>query len=299
MGLFSRFFGRAEDDDTGSQLQANPEIKDPLSLQVLFAGRPKLDPQRVTAALRSYHPSMARARCDLDPELNQEGKMFGLAGWGNHVIRLVGFDTPMPAESVEAGVAPSHYPQALKQQARAHAAHLLLFYAGHDPDPLEQYVALAAVAGVMAQFGALVVLNEAARTSLPAGVLSGEDVEGDMLGILRTFPLPMLFCGFVKYNLEGSDRVWMRTYGAHLFGISDLAALAEGHHEGQKYLDIFGNILAYLRESGARIEPGHTLQIEQEEFLRFRGPRDDEPWLESKGALLVAEPIGPDEINRG
>ena len=28
--------------------------------------------------------------------------MFGLAGWEKHVIRLVGFDAPMPAESVEA-----------------------------------------------------------------------------------------------------------------------------------------------------------------------------------------------------
>ena len=59
MGLFSRFFGRSDDDDRGVALLANPDITDPLNLQVLFADRPKLDPRRVTTALRSYHPSMA------------------------------------------------------------------------------------------------------------------------------------------------------------------------------------------------------------------------------------------------
>ena len=141
------------------------------------------------------------------------------------------------------------------------------------------------------------VLNEAAHTSLPAGVFSDEGRQGDILGIIRNFPLPMLFCGFVKYNVEGTDRVWMRTYSAHRFGVPDLAVLAEGHHEGEKYLEIFNNILDYLRHSGATMSPGHTLQIEQESFLRFRSPREDEPFLESQGATLVVEPIGRDEIN--
>lgn len=297
MGLFSRFFGQSERDDSVTQLRANADIKDPLSLQLLFEGKPELDPERLAEALRGYHPSLSHARCELDPELNQDGKLFGLTGWGTHVIQMVGFAAPMPSEAVEVCVAPSHYPEELKEQARAHAGHLILFYAGHDPDPMEQYVAMAAVAGVLSKFGAIAVLNEAAHTSLPAAVFSGDDVEGDILDIIRSFPIAMLFCGFVKYKIEGTDEVWMRTYGAHLFDIPDLAALAEGHHEGQKYFEIFNNILDYLRESLADVEPGHTLQIGEEEFLRFRAPREDEPALASEWPLLVIESIRPDEIN--
>ena len=40
------------------------------------------------------------------------------------------------------------------------------------------------------------------------------------------------------------------------------------------------------------------MQIGSEEYLRFRMPEDDETFLESDGELLVAEIIGPDEINR-
>jgi hypothetical protein len=297
MGIFSRFFGKTDDDDRGAQLLANPEIERPLGLQVLFGEGPDLDPDRLAGALRSYDRSMARARCEVDPGLSRDGTIFGLAGWGKHVIRLVGFDRPMPAQAMEACVAPSHYPAELKQRARAHAGHVLLYYAGYESTPLEQYVALAALAGVLSRFGAIVVLNEAGRTSFPADALSGEGVEGDILEILRTLPLAILYCGFVKYDLEGTDRVWMRTYGAHLLGLPDLAALAEGHHEGQRHFDMFGSILDYLRESGASIAAGHTLQIGQEEFLRFRAPTPAEPFLGSEGELLVVEPIGRDDIN--
>ncbi len=297
MGILSRFFGRKDEGDRQTQLVANPK-KSPLGLQVLFADPFRFDPEELTTALRSYHPSMAQSRCEVESELNQKGTVFGLAGWGKHVIRLVGFDLPMPAEAVEACVAPSHYSQELKELARAHGSHLLLFYAGHESEPLEQYVALAAVAGLLSRFGAIVILNEAAHTSFPAVALSGEDVQGDILEVLRTMPLPALFCGFVKYDVEGDGGVWMRTYGAHLFGLPDFASHAEGHHEGQKYFDMFSSLLTYLRESGAALKAGHTSQIGNEEFLRFRKPTDAEPFLDSEGELLVAELIGRDDFKR-
>jgi hypothetical protein len=299
MSIFSRFFGsKDEDEDAGAPLVANPEAESPLSLQVLFAGGLKLSADAVTQALRSYHPSLAKARCEIEPGLNKDGKVFGLAGWGKHVVKLVGFDLPMPAEAVEACVGPSHYPQELKQQARAHRGHLLLFYAGHEAEPLEQYVALAAVAGALTRLGALVVLNEAAHTSFPAKALSGSGVQGDILEMLRSLPLPVLYCGFVKYNVEGVDGVWMRTYGAHLLGLPDFAALAAGHHEGEKYFELFNNLLNYLRNSGATMAAGHTMQVGPDTYLRARAPAKGEYFLKSEGELLVVEEIGAGEINR-
>jgi hypothetical protein len=298
MSIFSRFFGKRGEDDTPGELVAGPITDDSPALQVLFADGLNFEPAAVTAALRAYHPSMARARYEVADKLNQEGKLFGLTGWRKHVIKVVGFDLPMPREVVELCVAPSHYGQPLKDQARAHKSHALLWYAGREASVVEQFVALAALAGVLEQFGALIVLNESARTSFPAMALSGKDIEGDMMEQLRTLPLPILYCGFVKYDVPNDRRVWMRTYGAHVLGLPDFAAYTNGHHEGQRYLDIFDSIMRYMLNTGNRLAAGHTMQIGAEEYLRCRAPTKDEPWLDSKGEMLAVEVIGADQINR-
>jgi hypothetical protein len=300
MSLFSRFFGKKDADDLADgQLAANPDIKHPLSLQVLFPDTCRLDADQLVGALRTYHRTMSEAQCDIDPELGREGKVFGMLGWGKHVIRLVGFDAPYPAAPFEACVAPSHYSQEHKQRARSHRAHVILYYAGQEPSAFEQYVALAATAGVLARLGAIVVLNESGHTSLPAVVLSGLDPEsGDIIELLRAFPLSILYCGFVKLEVEGISGVWMRTYGAPLLDLPDLAAHAIGHEEGQRYFDMFENIFGYLRKSGARLAAGHTMQIDQDEYLRCRAPSENEGFLQSDAELLVVEIINAGEINR-
>jgi hypothetical protein len=299
MSIFSRFLGKSDAGESGDgQLVANPKIEHPLSLQVLFPESCRLDSARLTKAFRSYHSSMSKVRCEIDPALSREGKVFGMIGWGKHVVRCVGFNLPMPAEAVEACVTPSHYPEELKQRARSHQAHVILFYAGYESEPAEQYVALAATAGVLARFGALVVLNESGRTSFPASALSGSDEDGDMMDLLRTLPLPILYCGFVKHEVEGIPGVWMRTYGAPLLGLPDIAAHAAGHHEGQRYFEMFNSVFDYLRESGAEIAAGHTMQIDEKVYLRFRLPKPKEAFLKGAGKVLVTEIIGPNEINR-
>jgi hypothetical protein len=298
MSIVSRFFGNKDDEDIASgELIANPDIEHPISLQVLFRDKYRLDAGQLAREFRSYHHSTRAALCEIDAKLSDEGKTFGMVGWEEHVIRLVGFNQPMPSEAVKPCITASHYGEELKEDARAHKGHLLLYYAGYEDSPLEQYVALAATAGVLARIGAIVVLNESGHTSFPAAPLSGSDCEGDIMELLRTLPLLILYCGFVKHEVEGISGVWMRTYGASLLGLPDLAAHARGHAEGQRYFDMFENILGYLRESGSTLAPGHTMELAGAEYLRFRTASEDEWFLENKGTLLVAEVISPDEIN--
>jgi hypothetical protein len=298
MSVYNRFFGKRESDDSPNDLVAGPRKDDSPALQVLLEDGFRLDPAAVTRAMRTYHPSMAKARCEVARELNQEGKIFGLAGWGNHAIQIVGFDLPMPTDTVELCVAPSHYPQQLKERARAHKAHVLLWYAGRDESVIEQFVALTAFAGVLDRFGAIVVLNESARTSFPVEALSGQGVNCDMMELLRTLPLPILYCGFVKYDIPNDRHVWMRTYGAYVLGLPDFASYTNGHHEGQRYCDMFGSIMRYMLNTGKRLAAGHTMQIGDDNYLRCRTPTNDEPWLESKGEMLVVEVIRANQINR-
>jgi hypothetical protein len=298
MGFFDWFLGRSEQGETTqSPLVANPKIENALSLQLLFPNRPRLESQQLTASLRRYHPSLAEAQFEVEPEFSARGTPLGLAGWGKHVIKLVGFDVPMPREVVERCVQPSHYGPDLKQKARAHQAHVIVYYAGYEASPLEQYVALAVVAGTLASHGAIVVVNESAHTSFPASPLAVGAAEGDALEDLRTLPLLLLYCGFVK--MDGDPRgVWMRTYGNHLLGLPDLAHLAEGHHQGQMIFDLFSNVLSYLLSSQAHFDAGHTMQMGAGTFMRLRAPTPEEPFLDSAGKLFVAEFISEGEINR-
>lgn len=294
MSIFNRFFGRKEEPTDAGQLIANNRIEKPLALTVLFAAPPIIDAKGLARALRAYHPSMRTARVELEPG---EGALFGLVGWGKHVVKMVGFnDASMPKEALEACVAPAHYPAEVKAQVRAHRGLVILYYAGYEEAPLEQYVALAAVAGALVEFNGVAVVNETAHTSLPAGIFTHAELGDESLDMLRSFPLTTIFCGFVKYDVEGTEGVWMRTYGADKFGCNDLAALAKGHHEGSKYSDLFNNILNYQLESGAEFAAGHTMQVGESTYMRLRDPLETEYFLHEPKAL-VAQLITEAEIN--
>jgi hypothetical protein len=301
MSIFSRFFGRS-DSAAGrpgaGPLVANPAIQEPLCLQVLFPTSVVWSEAGLAQALRAYHRNLSAARCELDPELAGDGKAFGLVGWGKHVVRLVGFNAPMPKDAVETCVAPAHYAQELKARARAHQAHVLLYYVGYEASPHEHYVALATVAASFGALGGIAVLNEAAHSSFPLSALAPDPESGDMLELLRSLPLGILYCGFVKHEVEGVPGIWMRTYGCPLLGLPDFAAHAAGHHEGERYFGLFENLLGYLRQSGARIAAGHTMQIGENDYLRARHPAESEAFLESRGELLIVEITGADQINR-
>lgn len=294
MSIFSRFFGRNEESADSAALLANPDIAQPLSLQVLFAEPLAITEAALADALRAYHPTMAKARAEIAPDMPE---FLGMAGWDKHVVRLVGFNAPYPMDALEACVAPSHYPAAMKEEVRAHASHIILYYAGFETDPLEQYVALAAVAGALTGFKALAVLNEHAHTSLPAGVFAAESLGEETMDLLRTLPLNMLYCGFVKYEVEGVQGVWMRTYGGDAFGLPDFAALAAGHDEGEVYSTTFNNIMSYMLESGAELAAGHTMQIGEDAYMKLREPANEEYFLDGPGQVLVAEIISADQIN--
>jgi hypothetical protein len=303
--LFERFFGRGVPQIAGPPV-ANPRLTDPLGLQCLFDEPLALSANGLTLALRDYHADMANATAELyyvppnQPlgKNNLQPTVLGLIAWGPHVLKLVGFANPMPHAAVDSCVRPAHFDSSFKELAYRHQSHVLLYYNGYDHDPLEQYVALAAAAGVLARFGAVVTLNETARTAIPAAVLlPHEEDAGDMLTALRKLPLPFLYCGFVTLEVEGEPGVWMRTFGAHRFGLTDLAYHAASHDEGTSTFQLFNGMLTYLRASGTSFGPGHMMQVDDDLFLRLRARTETEWYLASEGEMLVAERMGPNEAN--
>ncbi len=305
MDLADRFFGKGT-PQLGGPPVANPLLQTPPAFSLLFPSPPELEADALTLALRGFHPELASATAELLTVTPEPGDtsgssptMMGLVGWGRHVVKLVAFGCPAPASAVEQCVQPAHYDPSIKDEATRHTAHVVLFYAGYETDPLEQHVAIAAVGAALARFGAVVVLNETARTSVPAMVLEPhEEDNGDTLAALRTLPLPFLYAGFVKLEVEGESGLWMRTYGCHALKLPDLAFRAEGHHQGTATFNLFANMLVYLRESGKAFNPGDSMNVGEGMFLRLRARTMEEWFLESEGEMLVAERIAPEEANK-
>lgn len=288
MDLKDRFFGKGT-PQLGGLPVANPRLTDPPAFALLFSQIPDLNADALTHILRDYHKEFAGVSVEF---VKEASNTLGLIGWGRHVVKVAVFNTPMPAEAVEKCVQPAHYDPALKQEASEHKAHALLFYAGYETDPLEQHVALAAAAAGLTHFGGLVVMNETGRSSMPAlALLPHEEDNGDTLRSLRSFPLPLLYAGFVKVEVENEPGVWMRTFGCHAFKLPDLAFHADVHGQGTATFNLFANMLAYLREQGQTFQPGDTINVGEGMFLHIRERTEDEWFLKSEGPLLVLERI--------
>ena len=267
------------------------------SLQVLFPDLVDLSAGSLMAALRDYHPDLAAAIVELGPAApdvaNSNGPppaIHGEARWGTHVVKILGFDGPMPASFVESCLRNALIPPEMKEEARRHQAHVLLYYAGTNDAALEQIVAVAAVAGSLVHFGAMVTLNEDARAAVPSFALQPEEAGEDMLRTLRALPLPYLYVGFVKMELTDVPGLWMRTFDAPRYGLPNLAYHAAGHDEGQTTFHLFAGVLGYLRDTGLSFENNETIRIDEATHLRVREPSAMEWWL-SPGTLFVLERV--------
>jgi hypothetical protein len=175
----------------------------------------------------------------------------------------------------------------------------MLFYTGYEEDPHEQHAMLAAAAAAVSHNGALVVVNEAARTSIPAvTLLPHEEDNGDTLRTLRNFPIPLLYAGFLKIEIEGEPGVWMRTCGCPVLKLPDLAFRADNHGQGTATFNLFTGVLAQAREQKIAFQPGDVLNLGEGMYLRLRERGEQEWFLESEGQMLVAERIRPEEVRQ-
>ena len=288
MGIFSRFFGKkTESKQMDNSIVPNPDIENAVSLSVVFSGVLNINNDELLAKLKSINPIIKDIRYETPFGKLEEG-MSILVSWGKHVIRIVGLNAPYPKAVLETCVTPASYSQEIKQQVYESDSHLLLYYVGYEQDVLEQYLALTRLVACFEQFNALAVINEDAHTSLPVNFINSLASEKDGLATLGEC-LPLLFCGFVKYEIENIKGIWMRTYGANIFGLPNFAVLANSYEESDYYFDMFSNILNYLRQSKATMNPGDTMEMGENRMMSLRVPKDDEYFLKDQGDLLVIE----------
>lgn len=289
MGIFSNLFGQKKSivQIPTEAIVENPEIKHPLSLAIVVKGKISIDENKLLNQLSTLDSSLKNVRYQkFNNDIDEQ--FYGLIGFNNHVIKIIGIDAPYPADELESCVAPAHYSQDIKQQVHEHDSHLILYYCGYDKNVFEQYLALIKVAAAFEAFNALAVINPYAHTSLPIQTIYNIVSDKDDLDAFCSCLL-MFFCGFVKYEIENTNGVWMRTYGAEVFGLPNFAILAANHDEGGKYFDMFNNILNYLHDSGAVMTAGDTMEIAGGQMMSLRNPLESEYFLLDESTVLVIE----------
>jgi hypothetical protein len=202
--------------------------------------------------------------------------------------RIAFDDRPHPADAdLEAAIAWAHYGAELKEAARGHGSHVEIALVTENADPLERYALLAGIAGALAGPDALVVVHKAAHASLPAAALRAEPGAGGRLATIRALPIPLLFCGFVKLEVEDEPGVWMRTWRADLVGLPDFAAHVSGHDWGERVLDTISALYRHLTRTGTKFRPGDTATVSPGVTLAFQAPDPDLEFLAARGELLV------------
>jgi len=221
-----------------------------------------------------------------------------MVGWGAHAVSLLGIEAPVRPAMFELCVGPARYADEIKDRARSHQSHVLLTYGGSDSSPLEQYVALSAVAGVLAEEGAILALNQRAHTSIPVQTLARGNGVGDSLELLRALPVPALYAGLVEVPSLPNRGIWLRTYGNPALGMPDLATHRDGPGSWTSVFQLFSHISSYLLASGAELGESHTMQVGAGAFVKFRAAAPGEPFSETGEQLLVTESITSSQSNR-
>ena len=235
---------------------------DPQALQLLFFDPPAFEAEAIAAFLRPHLPD---AVCELATApagvVNADGppaSVVGLVTSGEHAIKLIHFDAPMPYGPVESCVGPAMIPPPLKVDAKQHKAHTLLYHTGGGADAVERFVALCAVAGALARFDAIVVMNEEARAAVPAFDLIPDDGE-EALNTYRALPIPYLLGGFLKMDTGNADRPWVRTFANHRLNLPNLARQLARHDETSATFQLFAGMLGYLKAMGETFVAGDTV----------------------------------------
>ena len=110
-----------------------PDIAPPAdaaSLQLLFSQPLSTDAEQLQNVIRTYDVALKSAKVQgvgAPASPDQAGVFLGDASWGAHVVQIVAFGAPMPAEVVEFCVQPASYAPELKAEIREQQAHALLF----------------------------------------------------------------------------------------------------------------------------------------------------------------------------
>lgn len=292
MGILDKFFEKKENELQTNNMEAERQGNKP-ALMLVFNTLPILETNKIKSIISDIEKLNKAIEITLDEELNNRDTLLSVIEFDNHRIKLLGLNAPLPKTVIEHTVDCSYWKPEDKENIKNHSAHIICYYDGNNEDPIERYIALYKVAFSFKSNGLLGIINEDAWTCQPAYILD-DIVSKEMIAESRMIPPLMIWTNFIK--IPSHNGTWMVTKGNHLFGIKDFAYKGD-MSEAKEISQIFDNIFYYVYENNAFIDVGHTLQIEEEVYLKFDKVYEEKELLNGPIGTLVVKKIKPSEIN--
>jgi len=271
----------------------------PVTLQILFLQLLQIDSDTFREVIRGFVPELESAEVDWyclaeHPEfaglVTGDGPAatdVGLITFSGHQVKIVQCNGPMPYGPLKTCVEPALMSREDKLLATEHQSHVLLFEVSENPDPLERHVAVACIAGLFASLGGVTILNEEARAAVPGPDLIPLEDE-DLFDTLRSLPIPYLYGGMVRLDVNDPLGLWVRSFANHKLGLPDLAMRVTGPDQVRLAFNMFACITGYIRTMQEELVAGDTADLGDRK-IQFRAPHEHEWYLESEGLMLVIE----------
>lgn len=266
------------------------------SLAVLLARLPAFEEAALSRALAAIEPLRLYPKFKFDSKPDGDGVMHGHAEFDSHIVRMAGFDVPIPQAVVSKTIDTSAWQGEVREDMKSHRAHLLLFHEGGGRDVPERMIALYKLAAVLGGEDLRGAVHESGWTSVPRGIV-GDFMKADELVMFREGLPPVVFFGFLPFRDEAET--WYATKGCHIFGVPDLVVSGDGEANSE-IMNLFHNIFLYMVRHKL-IEAGHTMQFGEELFLKFEalpGSHEHYDYLKGADATLLVKRITKEEINR-
>ncbi len=265
--------------------------RDRISLQILFQSLPKFS-ERELNELASHVSHRAPAfTFQLPKDTSVEGE--GAALTDKHKIKFAFCTRRLEDRDLAQISAHIRLVPDAAEKIEEHAAFIEISVEPGPEKPLEAYQLLAFLACMISSHGGLVIANINGFTSFNAPQILNLFGDEDWFDAIENMPPLFLFSGPVIHEFDDNELLWMRSYGNHLLGIPDLGTIINKEIL-QEYvpmtLEVIDNIMSYMIESGAAVEPGHTMESESVIIsVKDQPAKPDEYFYQSPSGMLRIE----------
>lgn len=288
------FLKRKNIEDNEKEVNMDKEKEGCFALYLLFSNPPKFNCNEIESRIKK----LANGEAGIENILENDDttNSYGYAKIDGEDFELVGFDMPLPSEICDYTIHCAYGNRDELQAMENHKYHIIAFYRGNNTDYNAIYNGFAKLAYGFAEDNFVGMANAYAWNVITPSVLKGL-FEDERLEEFASTPAMMIWRNFVK--MPYNDKVWFVTKGNNVYGVHEYAFKGDSFADSQMVYDMFEDIFYYEYSEKPVIKAGHTLQIGDDVFIKFREVYEIEDDLQGEGIdTLVIELISKDEINK-
>ena len=272
----------------------NKEDQESFALYLLFSKFPEFKSDEIKKRIESVSNGEVYIENILENEDTECS--FSYAKIDGEDFQLVGFDIPLPPEICDYTVGCAYGKREELEDMGNHTYHMIAFYKGSSTDYNVIYNRFAKLAYGFLNDSFVGMANGYAWNVITPSLLKGL-FEDERMSEFASTPAMMVRRNFVKMPYD--NKVWFVTKGNNIYGVHEYAFKGDSFEDSQMVYDMFEDIFNYEYTEKPVIEAGHTLQIGDDVYLRFRDVYEIEDDLQGEGlGTLVLEYIKADEINK-